>query len=87
MAKSHLGVSNGNSTTTGSSSSSNNNGGGGGRPITPVEMKRSPTHGRLKGRTKVISGTKREPFVQLHPKGQTPPYQIPNRYSRTCTKL
>ncbi|XP_014474901.1 PREDICTED: ell-associated factor Eaf [Dinoponera quadriceps] len=60
-AKQFLAVSNGN----------NSNG----RPATPVEHKRSPTHGRLNGRTKVISGTKREPFVQLHPKGQSPPPQ------------
>lgn len=52
-----------------------------GRPATPVEHKRSPTHGRLNGRTKVISGTKREPFVQLHPKGgQSPPHQASSRY-------
>lgn len=67
-AKSHLAISNG------------GNGNGSGRPVTPVEMKRSPTHRRVNGRTKVISGTKREPFVQLHPKGQSPSHQIPNRY-------
>lgn len=51
-----------------------------GRPVTPVEHKRSPTHGRLNARTKVISGTKREPFVQLHPKGQSPSHQASRRY-------
>lgn len=64
-AKMHLGVSSGSN---------------GGRPITPVEMKKSPTHGRLNGRTKVISGKKREPFVQLHPKGQSPAHQASSRY-------
>lgn len=42
------------------------------RPITPVETKRSPTHGRATGRTKVTSGKKREPSVQLHPKQYSP---------------
>ncbi|XP_011865262.1 PREDICTED: ell-associated factor Eaf [Vollenhovia emeryi] len=43
----------------------------------PVEVKRSPTYGRANGRTKVISGKKREPSLQLHPKQspqQTSPY-------------
>ncbi|EZA56602.1 hypothetical protein DMN91_002567 [Ooceraea biroi] len=43
----------------------------------PVEVKKSPTYGRANGRTKVISGKKREPSVQLHPKQnlhQTSPY-------------
>lgn len=53
----HLGVSGGNSSN---------------RPITPVENKKSPTHGRATGRTKVISGKKREPSVQLHPKQYSP---------------
>lgn len=34
----------------------------------PVEVKRSPTYGRAHGRTKVISGKKKEPLLQLHPK-------------------
>lgn len=34
----------------------------------PTEIKKSPTYGRANGRTKVISGKKREPSVQLHPK-------------------
>ncbi|XP_076670663.1 ell-associated factor Eaf-like isoform X2 [Andrena cerasifolii] len=42
------------------------------RPITPVETRRSPTHGRATGRTKVTSGKKREPSVQLHPKQYSP---------------
>ncbi|XP_043515789.1 ell-associated factor Eaf [Frieseomelitta varia] len=42
------------------------------RPITPVEMKRSPTHGRATGRTKVTSGKRREPTAQLHPKQCSP---------------
>ncbi|KOC62207.1 Ell-associated factor Eaf [Habropoda laboriosa] len=56
-SQSHLGVSGGNSSN---------------RPITPVETKRSPTHGRATGRTKVTSGKKREPSVQLHPKQYSP---------------
>ncbi|XP_015115916.1 ell-associated factor Eaf [Diachasma alloeum] len=43
-----------------------------GRPHTPVETKRSPTHGRSTSRTKVSTGKKREPTVQLHPKTQQP---------------
>lgn len=54
-SQSHLGVPGGNTSTSN-------------RPITPVETKRSPTHGRATGRTKVTSGKKREPSVQLHPK-------------------
>ncbi|XP_017878405.1 ell-associated factor Eaf [Ceratina calcarata] len=42
------------------------------RPITPVETKKSPTHGRSTSRTKVTSGRKREPSVQLHPKQFSP---------------
>ncbi|XP_076648475.1 ELL-associated factor [Halictus rubicundus] len=42
------------------------------RPITPVETKRSPTHGRATGRTKVTSGKKREPSVQLPAKQFSP---------------
>lgn len=42
------------------------------RPITPVETKRSPTHGRATGRTKVTSGKKKEPSAQLHPKQYSP---------------
>ncbi|XP_048514012.1 ell-associated factor Eaf isoform X2 [Athalia rosae] len=42
------------------------------RPFTPVETKRSPTHGRANGRTKVTSGKKKEPTVQLHPKQHSP---------------
>ncbi|XP_066589078.1 ell-associated factor Eaf [Prorops nasuta] len=42
------------------------------RPITPVETRKSPTHGRTTSRTKVTSGRKREPTVQLHPKPQSP---------------
>lgn len=38
----------------------------------PVEVKKSPTYGRANGRTKVISGKKREPSLQLHPKQQSP---------------
>ncbi|KAG7201075.1 hypothetical protein KM043_017618 [Ampulex compressa] len=53
----HLTISGGNSAT---------------RPITPVEAKRSPTHRRATGRTKVTSGKKREPVVQLHPKQYSP---------------
>ncbi|XP_076547627.1 ELL-associated factor isoform X1 [Osmia lignaria lignaria] len=56
-SQSHLGISGGNSSN---------------RPITPVETKRSPTHGRANGRTKVTSGKKREPSVQLHPKQYSP---------------
>lgn len=72
----HVGVSAGNSSN---------------RPITPVETRRSPTHGRANGRTKVASGKKREPSVQLHPKqysplrvspyhGKSPPSIPTNRY-------
>lgn len=43
------------------------------RPITPNEFKRSPTHGRSTSRTKVASGKKREPTVQLHPKQHQQP--------------
>ncbi|XP_078046630.1 ELL-associated factor isoform X1 [Augochlora pura] len=43
-----------------------------GRPITPVETRRSPTHGRATGRTKVTSGKKREPSVQLPSKQFSP---------------
>ncbi|KYN16355.1 PREDICTED: ell-associated factor Eaf [Trachymyrmex cornetzi] len=42
----------------------------------PVEVKKSPTYGRANGRTKVISGKKREPSLQLHPK-QSPPRTSP----------
>ncbi|XP_015597577.1 ell-associated factor Eaf [Cephus cinctus] len=42
------------------------------RPITPVENKKSPTHGRATSRTKVTSGKKREPTSQLHPKQHSP---------------
>ncbi|KAG5310426.1 EAF factor, partial [Acromyrmex insinuator] len=38
----------------------------------PVEVKKSPTYGRANGRTKVISGKKREPSLQLHPKQSSP---------------
>ncbi|XP_012527433.1 ell-associated factor Eaf isoform X2 [Monomorium pharaonis] len=38
----------------------------------PVEVKRSPTYGRANGRTKVISGKKKEPLLQLHPKQSSP---------------
>ncbi|XP_033216266.1 ell-associated factor Eaf [Belonocnema kinseyi] len=45
----------------------------GARPNTPVEVLRtSPTHGRNKSRTKVSTGKKREPTVQLHPKPHSP---------------
>lgn len=60
------------------------------RPITPVEMKKSPTHGRATGRMKVTSGKRREPSAQLHPKqcsplrvspyGKSPPFTSTNRY-------
>ncbi|KAG5328653.1 EAF factor, partial [Acromyrmex charruanus] len=43
----------------------------------PVEVKKSPTYGRANGRTKVISGKKREPSLQLHPK-QSPPRTSPS---------
>ncbi|XP_017760811.1 PREDICTED: ell-associated factor Eaf isoform X2 [Eufriesea mexicana] len=56
-SQSHLGISGGNSSN---------------RPITPVETKKSPTHGRTTGRTKVTSGKKREPSIQLHPKQYSP---------------
>jgi len=46
----------------------------------PVEVKRSPTYVRANGRTKVISGKKREPSLQLHPK-QSPPRTSP--YDKT----
>ncbi|XP_046613584.1 ell-associated factor Eaf isoform X1 [Neodiprion virginianus] len=42
------------------------------RPFTPVENKKSPTHGRANGRTKVATGRKKEPMVQLHPKQHSP---------------
>lgn len=42
----------------------------------PVEVKRSPTYGRAHGRTKVISGKKKEPLLQLHPK-QSPQQASP----------
>lgn len=58
------------------------------RPITPVEMTKSPTHGRATGRTKVTSGKRREPSIQLHPKqcsplrvspyGKSPPFTSTN---------
>lgn len=78
-SQSHLGVPGGNTSS---------------RPITPVENKRSPTHGRATGRTKVTSGKKREPSVQLHPKqysplrvspyhGKSPPSTSTNRYLST----
>ncbi|KAJ8680350.1 hypothetical protein QAD02_016137 [Eretmocerus hayati] len=38
------------------------------RPITPIETRKSPTDGRIKSRTKVTSGKKREPSHQLRPK-------------------
>lgn len=44
------------------------------RPNTPVEMRRSPTHGRSTSRTKVASGKKREPTVQL-------PSKLPQQHS------
>ncbi|XP_077269246.1 ELL-associated factor [Temnothorax americanus] len=47
----------------------------------PVEVKRSPTYGRANGRTKVISGKKREPSLQLHPKQQSPQRTSP--YDKT----
>lgn len=43
----------------------------------PVEVKKSPTYGRANGRTKVISGKKREPSLQLHPTKQSPPRTSP----------
>lgn len=42
----------------------------------PVEVKRSPPYGRAHGRTKVISGKKKEPLLQLHPK-QSPQQASP----------
>lgn len=47
------------------------------KSATSVEIKKSPTHGRSNGRTKVISGKKREPSVQLHPKQQSPLWTSP----------
>ncbi|XP_043472228.1 ell-associated factor Eaf [Leptopilina heterotoma] len=44
----------------------------GARPITPVETKNNPTDGRNNSRTKVSTGKKREPIVQLHPKTHSP---------------
>lgn len=48
------------------------------RPTTPVENKKSPPHGRNTSRTKVASGKKREPTVQLHPvpKQQPSPLRV-----------
>ncbi|XP_072746636.1 ell-associated factor Eaf [Anoplolepis gracilipes] len=43
----------------------------------PVEVKRSPPYGRAHGRTKVISGKKKEPLLQLHPK-QSPQQASPH---------
>ncbi|XP_003699975.1 ELL-associated factor [Megachile rotundata] len=66
---------------------------GSNRPITPVETKRSPTHGRATGRTKVTSGKKREPSVQLHPKQYSPlrvsPYhgKSPPSTSTNCSPV
>ncbi|XP_012221865.1 ell-associated factor Eaf isoform X2 [Linepithema humile] len=43
----------------------------------PVEIKKSPTDGRANGKTKVISGKKKEPLVQLNSKQspqRTSPY-------------
>jgi len=47
----------------------------------PVEVKKSPTYGRANGRTKVISGKKREPSLQLHPKQMSPQRTSP--YDKT----
>ncbi|KAK0089692.1 hypothetical protein PV325_006115 [Microctonus aethiopoides] len=52
------------------------------RPNTPIEYKRSPTHGRSTSRTKVTSGKKRDPTVQLHSK---PP--IPIQYQSSPMRL
>lgn len=49
------------------------------RPFTPVETRRSPTHGRANGRTKVASGKKKEPTAQLHPKQHSPLQASPYR--------
>lgn len=51
------------------------NGNGNGNSV-PVEVKRSPPYGRAHGRTKVISGKKKEPLLQLHPK-QSPQQASP----------
>ncbi|KAF7997581.1 hypothetical protein HCN44_006152 [Aphidius gifuensis] len=51
-----------------STSSNNSNNTNSLLPTQPTEQqKRSPTHGRTSSRTKVTSGKKREPTVQLHP--------------------
>lgn len=38
----------------------------------PMEIKKSPPDGRANGKTKVISGKKKEPLVQLNSKQQSP---------------
>ncbi|XP_012278179.1 ell-associated factor Eaf [Orussus abietinus] len=63
--------------------SSNN----GNRPITPVEFRRSPTHGRATGRTKVASGKKREPSIQLHPKQPHSPHQLSPYHGKSPPNL
>ncbi|XP_047344277.1 ell-associated factor Eaf isoform X2 [Vespa velutina] len=45
------------------------------RPITPVETKKSPTHGRPTNKAKIVNRKKRDPVVQLHSK-QSSPVQI-----------
>ncbi|XP_011631110.1 ell-associated factor Eaf-like [Pogonomyrmex barbatus] len=58
-----------------------------------VEIKKSPTYGRANGRTKVISGKKREPSLQLHPKQspqQASPYDKtspPNTSHNSCSPV
>lgn len=42
------------------------------RPATPIEIRKSPTHGRNTSRTKVASGKKRDPTVQMRPKQHSP---------------
>lgn len=44
----------------------------------PVDIKKSPPPSRTNGRTKVISGKKREPSVQLHPKQNSPQQASPH---------
>lgn len=55
-------------------------------PTQPIEQqKRSPTHGRTSSRTKVTSGKKREPTVQLHsaPKQQQSPRRVSPYHSKS----
>ncbi|XP_070159255.1 ell-associated factor Eaf isoform X2 [Polyergus mexicanus] len=71
---------------------SNGNGNGNGNSAS-VEVKKSPPYGRAHGRTKVISGKKKEPLLQLHPKQspqQASPYDKrspPSTFTNNCSPV